>query len=119
MKFDLHSNSLDELVNHLGLVGEEPSIIQWVMTEGVWLKPGITEKYKLCDLIVHYYPFSFGVEVRDLYSLIELKRNRKMKHHAIEQLESSEMFVRECFSPDATVTKKIAYYDLKFDYDVV
>lgn len=96
-----HNRFLDELVNHLTLVGESTNDVAWVMKDGIYIPAGSKNRAKLCDLIVGHY--------NRPVTCIELKGTPQKREKALLQLYSSRHFVRYILNQGVPVCK-IAYY---------
>ena len=109
--FMKHNKYIDYLIDNLYEIDERPEDVEWIMKEGIWLKKYSTSRYKMCDLILFYYPEFERI------TLIEVKSNRKKRDKAKIQLDSSERFVRNVLKRYEPITKKIAYINGKYDIE--
>ena len=107
-----HDRYLEQLINNFEVVGEDRWHIRWIIQNGIWMADLSTKRFKLCDIIAVYYD--------NHVSCVELKGSQRKRSVAIEQLESSERFVRSCLGY-RDIIKKVAYYNGKggYDYEVV
>lgn len=96
-----HDYYLNQLINRLHEVNENPSDISWIMVDGIWMPRGSTNRKKLCDIVAVYYDRKV--------SCIELKGSTNKRKKARVQLASSEKFVREMLGFN-DIRKKIVYY---------
>lgn len=104
-----HHGYLENLVNHIELVGEKRHEIVSIITEPVWTP--FNNKHELCDLILLYRNFQA--------SAVELKGspnfNRRSK--AISQIRSGKEYIESVIRYDFRYGLFVVYNNGRYIYD--
>lgn len=102
---DSHSKSLDYLVSHLNVIGENRKKTKWIMKEGIWLKHNSLNQKPFCDIICVYE--EYGVP-------IELKGSFSHSKQARYQLRQGKEFIHDELGLDCPYGKIVIYPSFEF-----
>jgi hypothetical protein len=107
-----HQAFLDLIVQHIELVGEEPTDLDYILREGKLIK--YNRLLPFADLILGFHCKH--------YTVAELKTFNCDRSHARHQLNNAAAYVRQTKGTNSPIDKKIVYYDLKeklLGYEVI
>lgn len=110
-----HDYYLDRLVANMNKNGYVKENVEWIMKDGIYLRPDSQAQFKLADLVVKYYNF----EGTDFYIADELKSSHKQKHKAKKQLASTEEFLRDCHNATDYLLKVTYYNGGKYNWEII
>ena len=104
-----HDQSLERITSNLTRIGEDPSEIEWVISEGIWLKDHSTAMKSLCDLIIIY--------AGDIGIPAELKGNMHQRGKALKQLLAGKEFIETELGLLVPYGKFIVYRELNYNVE--
>jgi hypothetical protein len=96
-----HALCLDNIVNHINLIGENRHNVRWIMREGIWFLDQPTFSHRtFCDLIIAY----------DTYAVpVELKGSKCHADKAKEQVQAGREFIKDILKLQCPYGKLVVY----------